>query len=750
VLLEGRREKSGDSGLKDSGRLPPEGPCDLFRRIQKRDGRIVDFDPNKITEAIYKAAQSVGGKNRRRAESLTEYVILNLAQHHQESTSLLNIEQVQDAIERVLVDNGHYRTGRAFITYRNERARRRALRGELSRFPSELEDGVGTLERVSVSTSKGESIRWDRERIVKALVRETGLPYEEARKVSHAVELEIVHSKITHITSPLIRELTNAKLLQLGYESERRLHARIGLPVFDVEERLLGKENAKTSIEEEILRQYAMEKVLPLAAAEAHGAQDLHIHDLDLIHKPVECKQDLDLVQPCLWYSACGQAAGAADSEWTAFLAAWEREETRLLKVVGRRLVWMNVNTAIAFQAQREGLDLKRAVTQALDKLWRLAGAGTNRVAVVWRLAEKVHPHWRAKFIGARQLSLLPEDEIDTLNQNTLLEILRQVEEAGPNWMACGVEFEVVAEVDREAGMDPAVAKALAGCLKAHAPVRVLFRRGAVLADPRSEESASLLQTISLNFPRAAALAEGEDDRLAEWLEDRLHLAAQAHLAKRNLLHDRIKGKALDPLGSSRPFAPENGIWGIGVWGLTEMAEIHGKTAPSSDEGSLKWVLKLLARIRLRMEEIGSRFGLQMRLVANSDEWVVDRLSHSLMTAGIGCGAGSVETLLDVSADDPEGMIAEGKVHSLLAFGHVLAADEEEANRDASSWEEHLRFLASKTHVLGTTWAGKSHHCAQCGAMFGETGSVCEACGGEVVLEANRRGQGNISQIVRL
>ncbi|MBW7939127.1 MAG: hypothetical protein H3C63_10085, partial [Candidatus Omnitrophica bacterium] len=244
MLLEGQTENTLSTLARASGKPLEDGPCDLFRRIQKRDGRIVDFIPRKITDAIFKAAQSVGGKDYRRAETLTEYVILELANQFQEKTILLNIEQIQDCIERVLVEKGHYRTARAFITYRNERARRRALKGELL-IPCELFDGTGSLQTVSVSTSQGDSIRWDREKIVKALVRETNLPYEEARKVSYAVELEIVHSKISHLTSPLIRELTNAKLLQMGYENERRLHARLGLPVYDVEQRLLGRDAAR-------------------------------------------------------------------------------------------------------------------------------------------------------------------------------------------------------------------------------------------------------------------------------------------------------------------------------------------------------------------------------------------------------------------------------------------------------------------------------------------------------------------------
>jgi ribonucleoside-triphosphate reductase len=755
VLLEGRPENTFQVTAKDAGRLPLEGPCDLFRRIQKRDGRIVDFNPSKITEAIFKAAQSVGGKNRRRSETLTEYVILALAQSHQDQTNLLNIEMVQDCIERVMVEKGHYRTARAFITYRNERARRRALHGQLH-FPSELDDGVETLLGASVATSKGDSIRWDREKIVKALVRETSLAYDEARKVSHAVELEIIHSKISHLTSPLIRELTNAKLLQMGFENERRLHARLGLPVFDVEQCLLGKEGI-ASVEGEILRQFALEKVLPLAVSEAHANQDLHVHDLELIHKPVTFKRDLDLTHQRAWYEPKRVRSDASDSEWTGFLANWEREESRLLAAVGKRLVWENVNSAIAFHARKSGLEIRGAVGQALEKLWRLAGHGGRKAEVVWRLSEKMHPHWRAKFIGARQKTLLPEDDIEAANRAVLLEILRQVEDAGPYWMACGVEFEVIVDAHSGKTIEPILATAIAACMSAQAPIRILFRRETAISDSRPTENAPLIGMISLNLPRAAAVAAGNESALAEWLEDRLHLATQGHLAKRHLITERLKAGALAPLSFSEKSGEgghllhlDKAVFGVGIWGLSEMTRIHRGESPLESEEAFKWLLKILSRIRLRMQEIGSRFGMNLQFVANPDEIVADRLIESVRAAGVGIGPVCVESLLETSNATESALVLEGKLHPFFAFGEAAASREHSQFQEPAKNVEWIQFLAAKTHVSGVTWTGRSHHCQKCGAVFGETRSVCEACGGESVAGSVRRGQGMFNKIVHL
>lgn len=88
-----------------------------IKKIRKRDGKIVDFDKNKITEAIWKAAQAVGGKDRKRAEELADKVVELLKKKVKEG-EIPTVEQVQDLVEKVLVENGHYKTAKAYILYR--------------------------------------------------------------------------------------------------------------------------------------------------------------------------------------------------------------------------------------------------------------------------------------------------------------------------------------------------------------------------------------------------------------------------------------------------------------------------------------------------------------------------------------------------------------------------------------------------------------------------------------------------------
>ncbi len=101
-----------------------------FFEIRKRDGRVASFDPEKITDAIFKAARAVGGSDRGIAENLTRQVIISLEEAAQNGV-IPSVEEVQDAVEVALIENGHARTAKAYILYRDRRTRIRDGKSEL-------------------------------------------------------------------------------------------------------------------------------------------------------------------------------------------------------------------------------------------------------------------------------------------------------------------------------------------------------------------------------------------------------------------------------------------------------------------------------------------------------------------------------------------------------------------------------------------------------------------------------------------
>ena len=110
--------------------------CPGARMIVKRNGERVVFDPNKITESIYRAAYSQGGHNRELASRLKDQVVA-LIDERFPANAVPTVDQVLDAVEKVLIENGHARTAKAFILYRNERDRLREENREAPSFTVE-------------------------------------------------------------------------------------------------------------------------------------------------------------------------------------------------------------------------------------------------------------------------------------------------------------------------------------------------------------------------------------------------------------------------------------------------------------------------------------------------------------------------------------------------------------------------------------------------------------------------------------
>ncbi|MBR1534700.1 MAG: anaerobic ribonucleoside triphosphate reductase, partial [Ruminococcus sp.] len=107
----------------------------MISKIVKRDGRAVEFDLEKITQAIYKAAHAIGGNDYAAAEQLADKVREYLEAEDNDTPS---VEHVQDTVEKILIENGHARTAKEFILYRAERTRVREMNTKLMKIYEDL------------------------------------------------------------------------------------------------------------------------------------------------------------------------------------------------------------------------------------------------------------------------------------------------------------------------------------------------------------------------------------------------------------------------------------------------------------------------------------------------------------------------------------------------------------------------------------------------------------------------------------
>ena len=99
-------------------------------QIIKRDGRKMEFDASKISDAIFAAASSVGGNDRQLADELAEEIFQKFSETPDVDPT---VEQIQDAVQRTLIKHDHAKTATAFILYRDNRSRARQTKTTLNR-----------------------------------------------------------------------------------------------------------------------------------------------------------------------------------------------------------------------------------------------------------------------------------------------------------------------------------------------------------------------------------------------------------------------------------------------------------------------------------------------------------------------------------------------------------------------------------------------------------------------------------------
>lgn len=108
-----------------------------FKYVVKRSGAIVPFNPDRVANVIYRAAVSVGGRDKEKAAELASKVIA-LMENTFEEDYKPNVEEIQDIIEKVLIENGHAKVAKEFIIYREEAAQRRRENSRHFSKPNEL------------------------------------------------------------------------------------------------------------------------------------------------------------------------------------------------------------------------------------------------------------------------------------------------------------------------------------------------------------------------------------------------------------------------------------------------------------------------------------------------------------------------------------------------------------------------------------------------------------------------------------
>jgi len=611
-------------------------------RVRKRDGELVEFDESKIADAIYKAALSVGGEDRFIAEELAGVVSLFLEKSFQDF--IPTIEDVQDMVEKVLIETGHAGTAKSYILYREERAR---IRGAEARTRPPVQGRLFDPGPVVVLDAAGERVSPLSERVLaRQLVAEARLSPKTADEVAGAVGDRARLLGLETVSATLLARLVDGELISRGLLKAIGNRGGVLVSRQGVEASLYPKTHARRGtpaerVAERVLRQYALEEQLPPSCAEAHLDGRIRIAGLGRPTALFSATLSADAIRTrgIPWLKGRFRPEAVADPR--RFVALLGRAVRGIAPHVTDGLSLCRLNMLLApLLAGRSKVDLREEAWHLLSEMAGVPGLEIDLGLApppifASRMARgpdgQSLKETYARFTGTslQLASAFLEVRGTAAGLGPRSELPRLTLTLGPDALD---QDEVLAVVSR------AIGEALS-----REPVMVVMDRedlpilGTSRTRVRLEDASRLTDTANLsvavggrvviNLPRAAYLAGpghiGDFMREVEALAD-LGLKALAARSRVILRAAAAPDGPLSPLTEGRGGHPGlldigGAAWSLAVLGLNEaIGYLTGEELHESDEATRLGV-KTLGLLRLATSGFHRREGLSVGLDAEDD-----------------------------------------------------------------------------------------------------------------------------------
>lgn len=596
-----------------------------FLTVLKRDGREVTFEQSKIAAAIFSAAQSVGGQDRGLAESLAAAVAIYLRKHLHDQPP--HVDQINDAVERVLVEMSHGQTALAYARYRDRRGRIRKLQsGGIRALLGDLDvpcEPPRCAESASlfVRTSAETLIQWDARRIVEALVRETGIEEEMATHVAAEVEIQIRQAKMRTLTSSLVRELVSAKLVELGLDAYRNRHRRLGLPLYDTIQIIRGQGMgdgghgpAATDLRlaRSVKKEFALSEVFSSAVGDAHLRGELYLDGLEQVDRMRGCTYALE---PLLRFGIAspGQPGFSEPPLHAELLLAQMVKQSEILHgLFSGPVTWSAINIYLApFLYGLSERHLKQFVEMLVFEFAYRSSAQAEtlppaRLELCWTVPEPLRD-LPAYGPGAKELAKTYGAFEHTAQQLAwaIVEVFRTAFADSIALSAPAIDFVLDARTLQSDGCSRFLQHA-AAVAAARARCRFQLNR-------HWQADHVVAHGVTLNLPRIAFETGGEDALIAAACA-RVQLAALAHEEKRDFL-ETLKGAGAEP---ASPTDVDTGAYHIAVDGLHECVQhLLGAASPAPEEAKALG-RRILAALSEKCHAEARRTGLRIVLTQNN------------------------------------------------------------------------------------------------------------------------------------
>jgi len=527
-------------------------------------------------------------------------------------------------------------------------------------------------DEIFIRTSSEKFEVFDRSKISRSLIKEAEISEEQADAIAMDVEKFIKNLNLNYISSPLIREIVSVKLLEYGLEDARKRYTRIGMPIYDIEQMIskgtstdIKRENANLQhtpetinwiISGETLEQYAMLRLLPQNLVDSHISGDYHIHILSNAATRPNCIQHFTPLFFKYGLKVDGTGTHTSVAGPAKHLQVAVQHSAKILLAAqtqmagGQSIDCFNVWLAPFIRGLKDE-EVKQAAQEFIYELNQSYVARGGQVVFSNILWEFGIPKWLKNVPaigpGGKEMGVYGDYEEESLR---ILRAYAKVKIKGdyigkqhmwPNdvykvredsFQKYPEELGLVHEFMAKFGT-PYIANGLPewqtenfnymGCRT---------RLDSAYAGPWGSIRTGNDIYITLNLPRIAYEARGNDERFFELLNNRLTKMAEILIIKHKITDDLLHKQQLLKFLSQKLDGEEyynlmNTTKTFGYAGLTETCKYHTGNHLHENKDAHNFGLKVIKRIREYAGECIKNHGLRFSVIASPAETCAARLA---------------------------------------------------------------------------------------------------------------------------
>jgi len=611
--------------------------------VKKKGGKQV-FDKNKIVESVIKS-RSKKNLPMERIESIVDDIEREILARNCEEIKSNEIGELVLKHLKPVDPVAYIRFASVFRQF-----------DDISTFENEIKNlkvkkSVETSHdttdmALQVTSSKEELNDWDREFIVKALMRETGISEWQAREIAEEVEKKLFASELKQVSTSLIRELVNNELILRGFSEQLKTQKILGMPVYNLKQVIFSKSNENANIRynnpefinleiaENTLKQFALENVFSKEVARAHLTGALHLHDLGYVtrvycsaHSPEFIKKFGLKEQLTLSTTASpAKYAHVLTGHILTFLASMQPYYAGALG-----LSYIN----IFYAPFLEGKNYEQLVQEAQNLIFGVAQGAFSRGGQTMFIDFNVHlsvPSYlrdvpaigpKGKYTGKTYADY---EELSQLFAKALLEVWKQGDSDGKVFPFPKCDLHVTKECFEDAKQKELLMYAcevasyngspyfvfdrdevtLSACCR----LRTKVEDDYVLKHPESMRFCGF-QNVTINLPQAAYRAgKNNVQGCLKEISSVMDLVLRAHLEKKSFIKQLMNnpGAPLWQLGrmakDGRPYIDlDECTYIFGLIGLNECVKYLTGEALHESEEAYKLGLKIISHMYLRIKE---------------------------------------------------------------------------------------------------------------------------------------------------